>query len=82
MALEELDIEITPRDLPGGAKAFLAEAERRIDDFFEQDGNKRFPRYLPSDFVTAYDVLAPLKKERLTEGNVFCVCLCDTMRGV
>ena len=72
MALEEVEIDIAPAELTGGTKAFLTEVERRVDDFFAEDGHRRFPRYLPSEFVTAYDAIVAVKNEGLAEGPVFC----------
>lgn len=72
MPLEEIDIHIVPATLSGGAKAFLTEAERRVDDFFAEDGHRRFPRYLPSEFVTAYDAIVAVRDQGLAEGHVFC----------
>ena len=72
MALEEIDLDLSRTTMPGGVQALVTEAEKRVNDFFETEANKRFPRYLPSDFVTCYEVLAAITREKLALGKVFC----------
>ena len=72
MALEEITIDLSAVELTGGMKSFLAEAEKRVDEFFADEGHRRYPRYLPSEFIVAHDIIAAVQQQGLCEGNVFC----------
>ena len=72
MALEEIVLQLDECELPPRVSALIEEAERRLDHLFETNRNRRVPRFLPSDPVLLYRVLAFLTKEDLPPGRTFC----------
>ncbi len=64
MAVEELELE-----LDQGA---LAEADRRIDELFDTERNKRIPKFIPGDPALLYSALADITKRELPLGRVYC----------
>lgn len=67
MSLVDLNLRIESATLPGDVRAFLREAERRIDRF-----RGLVPGFVPSDFARSYAVLRALSEANLTAGNLFC----------
>ena len=55
--------------LPADVRAFLREADRRIERF-QRDCH--VPGFVPSDFAGAYGVLHSLAESGLARGNLFC----------
>ncbi len=55
--------------LPGDVRAFLREAEQRIEQF---QAAGHVPGFVPSDFERVYSVLHDLAAEELTPGKLFC----------
>ena len=72
MALEELDLDGMETELPAEAAAVIDEANRRIDELFESEQNRKYPRYLPSDPAPFYSALAHLTAKDIPLGKVFC----------
>lgn len=72
MALEEIDLDGMETALPEDATNVIDEANRRIDELFETERNRKYPKYLPSDPAPFYSALAYLTKRDLPLGNVFC----------
>ncbi len=73
MALEEIELHGGPDvRIPEHVLAFLKEADRRIDRFFEAELNKRVPKFMPSDPLVVYRALEFLTREDLPLGRTFC----------
>jgi hypothetical protein len=69
MALVDLGLPIDRAALPGDVRAFLGEAERRIERF---QRDCRVPAFVPSDFAGAYAVLRALAEAGAAPGSLFC----------
>ena len=55
--------------MPADVRAFLAEANRRIERF---QIDRHVPGFVPSDFTRTYAVLRSLAEGGLAPGNLFC----------
>lgn len=55
--LVSLEIEPVPGTLPAEVTAFLADADARIDVYFEQRGHLRLSGFFPSDYELGYRTL-------------------------
>src|SRR6266576_6014807 len=55
--------------LPGDVRAFLREAEQRIEQF---QAAGHVPGFVPSDVERVYSVLHDLAAEELAPGKLFC----------
>jgi hypothetical protein len=62
---------LSPLDtaLPGDVRAFLREADRRIERFTRY---RHCPGFVPCDFVRAYGLLRALSESTLATGSLFC----------
>ena len=69
MSLVELNLPIGELEIPADVRAFVREAERRIDQF---QLSSRVPGFVPSDFTRAYGVLQALAAAELAPGKLFC----------
>ena len=69
MALVNLNLEIAPVELSRDVRAFLREADRRIEVFQREC---HVPGFVPSDFPRAYALLTALTVGPVTPGNLFC----------
>lgn len=69
MPLTNVQISLGDGSIPADVRAFLREADRRIDAF-QQDG--RVPGFVPSDFVRAYRVVGAVAESHLAPGSLFC----------
>lgn len=67
MPLKDLEVPADAAPLPGDVRAFLREAERRIEGFRSE---VRVPGFVPSDYAEAYRTLRGLAG--LAPGNLFC----------
>ena len=83
MALEEIALELSTDGLPKEIQAAIDVSDNRIDALFATAGNKRVPKYLPSDPVLFYKALEYLTDSDLPLGRVFCewgcgfgICAC------
>ena len=72
MALEEITVQLDDKALPPRVAALITDADRRLDDLFESNRNRRVPRFLPSDPVLLYRVLKSLTEQDLPLGHNFC----------
>ncbi len=52
--------------------AFVADAERRIDDFFEEHWQEPIVGFVASDFAKVWPVLAAITEQELAPGRRFC----------
>jgi hypothetical protein len=71
MAYEQIPYTLEDCELPSSVKAFIDEADRRCDDFYDQKLNKRFPRYVPSEPAQVYAALRHVTKQGLPIGETF-----------
>src|SRR5262245_60302525 len=69
MPLDDLYLSASDAAVPGDVRAFLREAERRIEWF---QRSARVPGFVPSDFAAAYGVLSSLAAAELAPGIRFC----------
>ena len=47
--LEEIDLHLNQNELPADVNNFLVEADRRIDELFDSERNRKVPRFIPSN---------------------------------
>jgi hypothetical protein len=69
MSLTDVRLEVGAIPLPADVRAFLNEADRRIEEF---QRHAHLPGFVPSDFIQAYSLLHHLSEANLTRGNLFC----------
>jgi len=69
MPLVELSLPADRAALPGDVRAFLREADRRIERFRR---DRHIPGFVPSDFARAYGVLRALAEGDVTAGTLLC----------
>ena len=69
MPLVDLSLSIVETTVPGDVRAFLREANRRIERFQDKGS---VPGFVPSDFERAYRVLHLLASADLAAGRLFC----------
>jgi hypothetical protein len=69
MPLIDVNLPLDEDAVPADVRAFLREADRRIDEFQQYS---RVPGFVPSDFARAYRVLRALASANLNPGNLFC----------
>ena len=72
MALEEITLQLNDNALPPDVAALIEDADRRLDQLFASNRNRRVPRFLPSDPVLLYRVLRFLTEEGVPLGHTFC----------
>jgi hypothetical protein len=73
MAIKEIDLDLSRVGPPSSPVAdLLNEANRRIDEFFATERNKRHPKFIPSDAVLLYKAMAHVTEEKLTFGEIYC----------
>src|SRR4051794_32741340 len=68
MPLTDVNLPLDDDPIPADVRAFLREAERRIDEFQQ---HARIPGFVPSDFPSVYRMLRALSSANLP-GNLFC----------
>lgn len=71
MSYEQIPYTVEAYQLPNDAKAFIDEADRRCDAFYDQQLNKRFPRYVPSEPAQVYAALRHVTDQGLPLGDTF-----------
>jgi hypothetical protein len=69
MPLKDVTLSADAVPLPADVRAFLREAERRIERF---QMTSRCPGFVPGDYVGAYSALHAVATSNLTTGNRFC----------
>ncbi len=69
MALIDLDLSADRGALPADVRAFLGEADRRIERF---QRDCRVPAFVPSDYPGAYGILRALSESGAAPGGLFC----------
>ena len=67
--LKDLPLLPNPHTLPGDVRAFLEEADRRIERFQQE---RHIPGFVASDFVAVYGALKYLASSDLAPGSLFC----------
>ena len=71
MSYEQLPYTVAAYQLPSDVKTFIDEADRRCDAFYDQQLNKRFPRYVPSEPAQVYAALRHVTDQGLPLGDTF-----------
>ena len=71
MAYEQIEYEVVEIPLPEKVQAFIEEADRRCDAFYDAQLNKRYPRYVPSEPAQVYAALKHVSDQGLPLGETF-----------
>ncbi|MGJ8651086.1 MAG: class I SAM-dependent methyltransferase [Opitutaceae bacterium] len=71
MPYESIPYEVEEVPLPKRVAAFIDEADKRCDEFYDAKLNKRFPRYVPSEPAQVYAALQYVTKQGLPMGTNF-----------
>jgi len=71
MAYEQLSYEVEPCTLPEAVANFIADADRRYDDYQAAGLHKRYPRYVPSEPDQVYAALHYVTEKGLPLGESF-----------
>lgn len=71
MSYQQLEYEPRAVPLPAAVRAFIEDAAQRCDEFYAQNLNRRYPRYIPSDAAQVYAALHHVTSQNLTLGNRF-----------
>jgi hypothetical protein len=69
LPLIDLDLTIDPAPMPGDVRAFLREAQRRVQRFCK---GHHIPGFVPSDFRAVYTVLRAVAESDLAPCDLFC----------
>ena len=69
MPLATLKLLVDPAPLPADVRAFLQEAERRVERL---QSDCRYPAFIASDFAGAYRALRAVADNFPTRGRLFC----------
>src|ERR1700676_814825 len=69
MPLVDVELLTEASELSGEIKAFLREAERRIEEF---QRDRIIPSFVPSDFGQVFAVLQTLARGAVSPGMLFC----------
>jgi len=74
MSLEEIDLQLPKpaAPLPDDVAALVKESDRRIDEFFHSERNRKLPKYLPGDSEMLYAALKSVTDRDLPLGRVYC----------
>lgn len=72
MALREIELQWAVTTAPDVVARFIAEADKRYDRFWQGQGRRRFPRYVPSEPAQVYAALSRIAEGELLLGRVFC----------
>jgi len=71
VSYEQIPYTVEDTELPSDVRAFIDEADRRCDAFYDQQLNKRFPRYVPSEPAQVYAALRHVTDQGLPLGDTF-----------
>ncbi|MFT4901730.1 MAG: hypothetical protein ACI81V_001005 [Lentimonas sp.] len=71
VAYQEIPYHNETIALPDQVAGFIEEADRRGDAFYQQQLNKRYPRYVPSEPAQIYAALKYVTDQRLPLGHSF-----------
>jgi hypothetical protein len=76
MAIEEIDIElprsVSSHTVPEKVAALIQKADRRWELFCGIQGNRRLPRFVPSEADLVYAAIDCVTRRGLPPGRVFC----------
>ncbi len=72
MAIEEIEIELSIVEIPDSVARLIEESDRRWETFFSDKGNRRAPRFVPSEPALVFAALDEVTKRGLPPGRVFC----------
>ncbi len=72
MALHDVSWRPSTTPLDAATAAFLADAQARIDAFFEERWQEPIVGFVPSDFAKVWPALAALQEQELAPGSRFC----------
>jgi hypothetical protein len=71
LSYEQIPYTVEDTELPSDVRAFIDEADRRCDAFYDQQLNQRFPRYVPSEPAQVYAALRHVTDQGLPLGDTF-----------
>ena len=72
MSLQELDLTLDLDTLPTEVSEWIAEANRRREQFYEAGLGLRYPKYIPSNPVMVHAAIANLMADGQLRGDLFC----------
>ena len=72
MPIEEIDLKIEGKKLPEKVKNYLRDANKRIDELFETERNRKVPQFIPCNDELLYHWLAAIKTSELCLDKVYC----------
>jgi hypothetical protein len=72
MAVEEFQMDLGDVAVPDLIVDYLVEADRRIDELFDSERNKRTPKFIPSNHELFYAALAYITERDMPLGRVYC----------
>ena len=72
MPLVDVELSPVPAPLPGDVSDLLRVADKRIEQFLEDQRDRVVPGFVPSDFVRVYEALRAIRRNKLAPGNLFC----------
>ena len=70
--LEEIDLHLNQNELPADVNNFLVEADRRIDELFDSERNRKVPRFIPSNAELLYNHLSAIISEDICLSDNYC----------
>ena len=71
MTYTQLPYDVEDSEIPSRVKDFIKEADARCDQFYDDQLNKRFPRYVPSEPAQVFSALRYVTDQGLPLGNNF-----------
>lgn len=68
---QTIPFQLEELPLPKQFAAWITEADRRCDEFYDRELNKRYPRYVPSEPAQIYAALQYVTEQGLALGETF-----------
>ena len=72
MALVPVSLEPGSTAIPSDIGDLIAEANRRVDAWYERSKDDPIPGFVPSDFAATYRALRRIRDGRMAPGSSFC----------
>lgn len=72
MAIEEIELEFSTTALPDKVSKLIQASERQWERFCASQGNRRLPRFVPSEAELVFAAIDYMTRHDLPPGRVFC----------
>lgn len=72
MTLVPVSLALGSDPLPADIEALIADAQARIDAWYERSRDDPIPGFVPSDFPRTYQALKRIRASNLSSGTSFC----------